>query len=195
MIRAGFAIENPLTQSRTVVLEGDLETNNTGWLLEVHAPAHAGPDIAEHYHLTWTEEFEILSGTAYYKLDGVQKTASAGEKFTVRPNQRHVHPWNAGPDELVFRQRDHFGQASPQALQEVLGTFATIAGLAKLGQVDANGRPKNPLQAAVTLKTLIKHGGYDAGIPVPAQKFLAATLAPLAQAFGYKAIYPQYVNE
>jgi hypothetical protein len=54
--------------------------------------------------------------------------------------------------------------------------------------VDGQGRPKNPFQLAVTLKTLGKHGGYDAALPIPVQKFLAATLGRLAEALGYRAV-------
>jgi mannose-6-phosphate isomerase-like protein (cupin superfamily) len=153
MIRAGFTIENPTTHSRTIVLESDLETQSMGWLLETHCVPKAPPDIAEHMHLTWTETFEIISGTAYYKLNGVQKTAQAGETIVMPPGQWQVHPWNADETELVYRQRDHFGQANPQAMQEVLGVFATLASLAREGKLDRQGRPKDPLQMAITLRT------------------------------------------
>jgi quercetin dioxygenase-like cupin family protein len=92
MIRAGFVIENPITRSRTTVVESDAETRGMGWLLAVTCVPKAGPDIAEHVHMTWTETFEILQGTAHYTIDGIQKTAAAGERFTVLPRQRHVHP-------------------------------------------------------------------------------------------------------
>lgn len=195
MIRAGFVIENPLTQSRTTVIESDAETKGMGWLLETRSAPNARADIVEHIHLTWTETFEVISGTAYYKLDGVQKTLQAGEKFVVLPGHTHVHPWNAGTTELVYRQRDEFGRATPDAVQDVLGVFATLAGLAREGKVNANGRPKSPLQLMATLRTLNKHGGYDTKLPPPVQDFLAATLGSLANALGYKGVYPQYVGE
>jgi hypothetical protein len=195
MIKAGFTIENPLTQGRTIVLKSDAETNGTGWLLETHSIPHAPPDIPEHMHLTWTETFEIIAGDAFYKLDGVQKTASAGETFIVHPRQYHVHPWNAGETELVYRQFDVFDQPNAQAVQDVLGVFATLAGLAREGKVNQHGEPKNPLQLAATLKTLNKYGGYDAKLPRRVQDVLSATLGSLAEALGYKAIYPQFVNE
>src|SRR5262245_14494833 len=131
MIRAGFTIENPTTNSRTIVVESDLETKGMGWLLEVHCPAGAGPDIAEHYHKDWIETFEIISGTAHYKLNGVQKIAQAGEKIVMPPGQLQVHPWNAGEGEMVYRQEDRFAKADPQAVQDVLGVFATLAGLTR----------------------------------------------------------------
>jgi hypothetical protein len=194
MIRAGFVIENPLTKSRTVVVESDAETKGMGWLLEIHCAPGAKFDVPEHLHLTWTETFEILSGSAYYKLNGIQKTAAAGEKFVVLPRQLHIHPWNAGDIELVYRQTNKFQQYSPDAVQEVLGVFATRVGLAREGKVDANGRPKNLLQLAVTIRTLNKHGGYDARVPISVQNFLGATLGRLAPMLGYKAVYSQYVN-
>jgi hypothetical protein len=195
MIRAGFTIENPITKSRTIVIESDVETKGMGWLLEIHTAPKAPPDIAEHLHLTWTETFEIISGSAHYKLNGVQKTAQAGERIVMPPGQLQIHPWNAGETEMVYRQRNQFEQPDPQAVQDVLGVFATVAGLARQGKVDNNGRPKNPLQLAVMLRTLGAYGGYDASLPVPVQNFLAATLGRLAEALGYKAIHPQYVNE
>ena len=192
MIRAGFTIDNPRTGSHTVLLEADAETNSQGWLLEQRCQPQALPDITEHLHLTWTETFEIVSGKAYYSLDGVKGTVVAGESFTVKPGQRHIHPWCAGDEEVVFRQRNDFGGRSPDAVQEVLGVFATIAQFAAKGQVDGLGRPKNPLQLAVTVKTLGKHEGYDTSLPIPAQKFLAATLGRLAEALGYRAVAPEF---
>jgi mannose-6-phosphate isomerase-like protein (cupin superfamily) len=194
MIRAGFTITNPITQSRTIVLQSDAETNDMGWLLEVHCVPQAVPDIAEHLHTDWTERFTIVSGTAYYSLDGVRHTAQAGDSFVVAPRQRHIHPWNAGDAPLVYRQQNDFGRPSPAAVQDVLGVFATTAGLARLGKVDPNGRPKHPLQLAATLKTLNKHGGYDASIPLPVQQFLSATLGRLAEALGYRGVDPRYVQ-
>lgn len=186
MIRAGFTINNPLTKSRTIVLESDAETQGTGWLLEVHGASGSGPDIVEHFHKDWVEQFDLISGTAYYSLAGVQHTLHAGESFVVQPGQRHIHPWSAGSEPIVYRQRNNFGRATPEAVQDVLGVFATTAALAGQGKVDAAGRPKNPLQLAAALKVLVRHGGYDASLPVGAQHVIAATLGNLAEALGYR---------
>ncbi len=195
MIRAGFTIENPMTKSRTIVVEGDAETKGMGWLLEVHCAPQMRSDVPEHLHLTWTETFEIISGSAHYKLNGIQKRAEAGEKFVVLPRELHIHPWNAGDTEMVYRQTNRFEQRSPQAVQDVLGVFATRAGLAREGKVDSNGRPKNPLQLGITIRTLNRYGGYDARTPMAVQNFLGATLGRLAEVLGYKAVYPQFVGE
>ncbi len=195
MIRKGFTIENPRTGSRTIVLKSDSETDGNGWELEIRCLPNVGPDIAEHLHLAWTETFEIVSGSAYYKLDGVRNIARAGESFLVHPRHLHVHPWNAGETEMVYRQINRFEHRSPQAVQDVLGTFATIAGLTREGKVGADGRPKNPFQLAATMKTLNKHGGYDAKLSIPAQNVVSATLGRLAEALGYRAVYPRFVGD
>ncbi len=195
MIRAGFTIDNPLTQSRTIVMESDVETKGMGWLLEVHCVPHAHSDVPEHVHVTWTETFEIVSGSAHYRLDGIQSTLAEGENFVVLPGHPHVHPWNAGETELIYRQRNRFEQPSPEAVQEVLGVFATRADLARAGQINSQGRPKNPLQLAVMIRTLNKYGGYDARVPIFMQNLIGGALGRLAGLFGYTAVDPKYVRQ
>jgi Cupin domain len=190
MIRAGFTFQNPITQSVIRVLETDLETNGMGWLLEIRCAAKMPPDIVEHLHLDWTETFEILSGTAHYKLNGEQKLARAGETIVMPAGQKQIHPWNAGEDEMIYRQRNQFAKSSPEAVQDVLGVFATTAYLASQGKIDKDGKAKNPLQLAATLRVLSKHGGYDASIPVAIQNVLSSTVGVLAEWLGYKAIIP-----
>jgi quercetin dioxygenase-like cupin family protein len=195
MIRAGFVIESPRTQSRTTIIQSDAETNGMGWVLEVVCAPNTPPDIEEHLHLTWTETFEIIAGTAYYKLDGEQKRLEAGGSFVVPPNSKHIHPWNAGDVPMVYRQTNQFPSPSPAAVQEVLGVFATVAELTRQGKVDLQtGRPKNVWQLMATLRTLAKHGGYDVQLPIPVQNVLAATLGRLAEAMGYRGVYPEYLQ-
>jgi len=192
MIRAGFTIDSPLTKSHLIVIESDLETKGMGWLLEIHCVPNAQSDVPEHLHLTWTETFEIISGSAYYSLDGVQKSIKAGENFIVLPGHRHIHPWNAGSTELVYRQRDNFEHPSSAAVQDVLGVFAKRADLAHEGKVDSQGRPTNPFQLAVTMRMLNKHGGYDARVPIFLQNIIGGTLGRCAELLGYKAVDPKY---
>lgn len=194
VIRKGFVIENPVSRSRVTVLESESETAGLGWLLEVRMPPHSGPDVPEHLHLTWTETFEIVSGAASYRLNHVTRKASAGDVIVMPPRQPHVHPWNVGDSELLYRQRDEFGGPDPDAVQDVLGVFATRAGLIREGKCDDRGRPKHPLQLGVTIKLLTKHGGYDASKSILAQDFLAGTLGTLGEVFGFRAVQQKYIE-
>lgn len=194
MIKAGFTFEHPLTKTRLTVLESDAETNGMGWLLEINRRAWAKPDIAEHLHTTWTETFEIVSGIAKYSLDGVEQTAQAGESFIVEPRHLHIHPWNETDEMLVYRQKNRFEKASPAAVQEVLGVFATGAGLARDRKIPRKGYQKL-LQQAVTVRTLTRHGGYAAKPSRFMQNLLGSTLGFWASVLGYKAVYPEYVGD
>jgi len=193
MIRAGFTFEHPATKTKTVVLESDAETNGMGWLLEVSRHSKLGSDLGEHLHQTWTENFEIIKGTAKYKLDGVEKIANAGESFVVEPGHFHVHPWNATDDELVYRQRDHFAHPSPAAVQDILGIFATRTGMAR-DHIRLKGFAKLLFQSA-TIRTAIKHGNYVARPSIGMQKVMASTLGLLGELLGYKAVQAKYVGE
>jgi hypothetical protein len=77
---------------------------------------------------------------------------------------------------------------------DVLGVFATINGLAREGRIGKKGLPKNPLQFAATLRTLTKHQGFDAAVPITVQRMVSATLGRFAEALGYRGAYSRYVG-
>jgi len=192
MIRAGFTFEHPKTKTRTVVLESDAETNGMGWLLEVTRYSKLGSDLGEHMHQTWTETFEIIKGTAKYSLDGIEKTAEAGESFVVEPGHFHIHPWNADKEELIYGQLDRFDKPNPAAVQDILGIFATRTGMARDG-IRLKGFAKLLFQSA-TIRTAIKHGNYVASPSMAMQKVLGATLGLLGELLGYKAVQAKYLE-
>ena len=126
--------------------------------------------------------------------DHLDDLTAAGDKFVVAPGELHIHPWSAG-QKLLYRQRSHFGAPDPTAVTDVIGVFATVAQLARAGKVDAAGMPKHPLQLAATMRTLTKHGGYDAKLPVAAQNVLSATLGRVAEAFGFRGVDPSVIGK
>lgn len=159
MIRAGFTFEHPAAKTRTVVLESDAETNGMGWLLEATRTSKLSSDLGEHLHLTWTETFEISKGAAKYKLDGIERIAEAGGVFVVERRHFHAHPWNAADEELAYRQRDRFARSSPDAVRDILGIFATRAGMARDRIRFKKGSAKLfPETAAI--RTAIQHENY-----------------------------------
>ena len=190
----GKTITNPMTGSQWTLVAGGRETGERGFRLDVRCKVRQKPDILEHFHLGWTETFEILDGTARYKLGGKEMTALAGETLTFAPGVAHIHPWAGGDTDMIYRQSSDFGAASPNAADDVLGSFYTLFGMAREGKLDARGLPRNPLQAAATLRTLVRHKGYDASAPIWAQNVLAATLGSLAVALGYRAVYARYLD-
>jgi len=194
MIGPGFETTDPITQTRLVVVKGAQETGGRGWVTEVHCPQGAAPWVLAHIHRTWTETFEILQGTASYRLGTAVHTLRKGETIVMPPGVPHEHPWNTGSGVMIYRHTNDFGASTPEAVHDVLGAFATINGLAGEGRIGKNGVPKNPLQAAATIRTLTKHGGFDAAVPIPFQLALSATFGRLAEALGYRAIYDRYLH-
>ena len=194
MISVGFETTDPITKTRFVVLKGAQETAGRGWVLEHHCPEGAAPLAIPHVHPTWTEIFEILEGTASYRLGTAVHALQTGETVTMPPGVPHVHPWNAGSGVLVYRQTTDFGGTTPEAVHGVLGAFATLNGLAREGRLGKKGIPKNPLQAAATIRTLTKHGAFDAAIPIPIQRAVGATFGRFAEALGYRAVYDRYLH-
>jgi mannose-6-phosphate isomerase-like protein (cupin superfamily) len=193
MITAGFETTEPRTGTRTRVVEAAAETDGMGWVIEVTCPEGAPASILEHVHLDWVETFDILEGSASYRLDGIEATAHKGDSILMPAGQPHVHPWNTGAGDMVYRQTNQFPRRSPEAVDEVLGVFATLNGLALEGKVGSRGLAKNPLQFAATLRTLVKHGGFDAAVPVFLQRVLNSTLGRLAEALGYQAVHARFV--
>ena len=194
MIRAGFETTDPRTQTRTVLVKGAEETGGRGWVLEVHCPEGAPAASPAHIHETWVETFEILEGTAAYRLGGEQRTLRKGENVLMPAIVPHVHPWNTGADEMVYRQTNDFGATTPDVVTEVLGVLSTLNGLAREGRLGKRGLPKNPLQFVATGRIYMKHGVYDAAVPIPIQRALAATFGRLAEALGYRGLYDRYLR-
>jgi quercetin dioxygenase-like cupin family protein len=194
MIKVGDSIENTVAGVKVTVLKTHLETAGMGFQVEYHFRPQSGQDLPSHYHLWWDEKFEVLSGTCSYSLDGVVKQAKAGDTFTLPAKKAHIHPWNSGSEELHVIQTDTFQFSSNDAVIDTLNTIASQHGLARDGKVGKNGQP-NPLQMAVMMEALQKHGGYFEGAPPAVQRFLVAILSTIGKAMGYKASYPEYTND
>lgn len=194
MIEAGYTTQEPRTQSHIEFISVGRNADGDDFVLECRCPAGSGPWVLNHIHLSWEERFEILSGTAQYEIDGEARTVQAGETVVVAAGQKHVHPYSAGDTELVYRQHARFDTPDPEAVDDVFGAFATLFGLAREGKVDRKGLPRNPLQFAATLRTLVKHDGFDAAVPIPVQRVVAATLGRAAEAMGYRSSYPRYLE-
>ena len=194
MIKVGAVFENPQAGIRAIILKTQVETNGSGFQAEYFMRPQSGQDLPAHYHLWWDEKFEILSGTCTYLLDNVQHTATAGDIITFPAKKSHIHPWNTGDTDLHMIQTDVFEHASADAVIDTLNTIATQYGLARDGKLGKDGKAK-PLQLAVMMQTLLKHGGYLAGTPPAAQRLMFSVLGGVGSAMGYKASYPQYTGD
>jgi uncharacterized cupin superfamily protein len=142
MTTAGQVFEFPLSGERIIVRTSCRETNGTLAVFEFVQPHRAKPTFA-HFHLTRDEEFEILAGSANYRLNGVAQIARAGDRFTVPLGATHVHPWNTTDEELRFLMTIRASQPDLQGMLAAEQGFATLARRARR-QVQARSHSQKP---------------------------------------------------
>jgi len=126
------------------------------------------------------ETTDPITRTRTVVVQGARKTSGRG--------------WNAGSGVMVYRQTNDFGASTPEAVDEMLGAFATINGLAREGRVGKIGLPSNFLQLVATGRGYMKLGTFDAAMPIPLQLGLSVTFGRLAEALGYRAVYDRYLR-
>lgn len=178
MAHTGQSLNNPCTGERIVFQQTEQDTGGALVEFDHYMPPSAAPTFPEHVQLNQEERFEIVSGTARYRLNGAEHQAHAGETVVVPPGTFHINCWNAGPDELHLRH----------SFRPALGAdlfFETLFTLAQAGKTNAKGEV-NLLQLAV-IGSEIESQTYGAGLPIPLQRLGLPLLATLGRWLGYRA--------
>ena len=178
MIRAGDAIENPVTGERIVFHKTSRETNGEAVVIEAFVKP-TGFVAAAHVHPHQDERFEVLRGTVGFRSGKQKLELGPGGRLTIAAGTPHAF-WNAGDDEA------HFVCEVRPALQfEQL--LETMFALANDGKTNKKGLP-NPLRLAVIAQAHFE----DVRLPFPPvwmQRVGLAMGAPVGRLFGYGAVY------
>jgi quercetin dioxygenase-like cupin family protein len=178
VIHAGDTIENPVTGERIVFHKTAADTNGEATVIECFVQPH-GFVAAAHVHPSQEEHFEVLRGTAGFRVGGEERIAGPGERVSVPAGTAHKF-WNAGDDEL------HFVCEVRPALQ-FESLVETMFALARDGKTNRKGMP-NPLRLAV-----IANAHFDTvRLPFPPawlQRVGLAMGAPLGRIMGYRPTY------
>ncbi len=135
----------------------------------------------EHMHPKQTETFEIINGTAGFKLNGKEQILLAGQNITVPMNAPHKFR-NAGDNELVM-----VVELKPALKTEFF--LETFYSLAKDGKSDKNSVPNNFLHFMTILNEYYGEQ-FIIGPPIPVQKLLAKVVGGLGKLLGYKGFVP-----
>lgn len=173
-------LNNPYTGERIIFEQTEQDTGGSVVAFEHFMLPRTMPTFPEHVQINQEERFEIISGTARYRLDGVEGQAHTGETVIVPPGVIHINCWNAGPEALKMRHSFH----------PALGTdifFETLFTLAMNGKTNARGEV-NLLQWAV-IGNEIESQTFKAGIPIPLQRLALPVLALIGRLLGYHARY------
>jgi mannose-6-phosphate isomerase-like protein (cupin superfamily) len=148
-------IYNPVQRDAATFLETSQETSGARTLAELEiAP---GGKVTPHYHLSYSERFNVLEGHLTVEIDSVRHELNPGEEAVAAA--RSVHAWsNPGEDRSVVRIELRPG--SPGFEKGLRVAY----GLAADGLVRKNGVPRNPLHASLVLEMgeVRLPGGYAA---------------------------------
>ncbi len=177
---ASQTLNNPYTGEQIIFEQTEQDTGGSVVAFEHFMLPRAMPTFPEHVQLNQEEHFEIISGTARYRLNGVEGQAQAGETVIVPPGVIHINCWNAGPEALKMRH----------SFRPALGTdifFETLFTLAMNGKTNARGEV-NLLQLAV-IGNEIESQTFNSGIPILLQRLALPVLALIGRLLGYRARY------
>ncbi len=178
MIRAGDAIENPVTGERIVFLKTSRETGGQAVVIETYVQPN-GFVAAAHVHPSQEERFEVLSGEVGFKIGREKTVAGPGQRLVVPAGTPHKF-WNAGDDVARF-----VCEVRPALQFEAL--LETMFPLAADGKTNRKGMP-NLLRLAV-----IANAHFDTvQLPFPPallQRMALALGAPAGRLFGYEPAY------
>ncbi|MBT8412875.1 MAG: cupin domain-containing protein [Boseongicola sp.] len=191
-----MALDNAkVTNSRTGTVFEILELGETRVMMRYTMQPHMKvPDIAEHFHTVWDEEFNILEGEGEYRLGGEKGTVKAGETLAMPRGVKHVHPWNTGAERMVMDQTAIVDPPHPRAIRDTLGVIFSLYKAEAEGRIalDKVGIPKNPVKFAATGRIFARNGSYDARFPKAMQDGGAATMGRLVEALGVDMIDPEF---
>ncbi len=193
MAAAGQIFENPLTGERMVFVKTARDSNGLLLEIEFFIQPNPGKGLPAHFHPSFDERFEILTGSAHYIVGNVEQPASADDVILLPKGIPHIHPWNVGNDVLHVRKITQLDRPDKDLLLKSEAFFETLYALAQEGKAGADGLPKNLLQKVVVGQAL-EPASYSATPPLWLQRPLFGMLAAIGRAFGYSGYYPaQYV--
>ena len=183
--------ENPRDGQKVRILSLPSPAVPGRFVLEYVYRAHSGERaVAPHLHPAATETFEILAGTARYRIGAESGEAGPGSRIVMPPGVPHVHPWSIGDAPLHVRQTGETVPPDPRGIRASIQAQLTIFGLAADGRVNAAGLP-GLLQLAVLVDEAMP-ATYLAGPPLLLQRALFGLLGGLGRAAGYRGGYPAY---
>ncbi len=133
-------IYNPIQKDYATFLETSDETGGEHTLIEIEVAPGGG--TTPHYHLTYAEHFEVISGALEVMVGGETRTLTAGEKSVAPKNTLHNFH-NATDRPTTFLSNSHPGHGGFEKALRV------AYGLASDGHSNSKGLPKNLYHTAL----------------------------------------------
>lgn len=161
-------IRNPQIGDAVTFLTTAQESGGAYEWVEVCLQPGGGTPL--HYHTTFEEEFEALTGTLHLDCDGSTIQLAPSRKAIAPVGSKHRF-YNPGNEEIVFRVKIVPARSFEKFLRMQYG-------LARDGRTGANGMPKSPLELAVVVRM---GESFLIGPPVWLQKAMFGLLYRIAR--------------
>jgi quercetin dioxygenase-like cupin family protein len=172
----GETLANPVTGEQFTFIETAATTK--GRLLAFELDLRPGGGVPlPHVHPLQTERFEMLEGTARFRIGRRSILASPGEAFEISPGVVHGFS-NPGPDRVRMRVDVTPALQMEEMLREVVA-------LARAGRLTKRGLPRSPFELA-RLARAYDHVAHAPFVTVSLQR---ALLAPLTLAANRKPAF------
>lgn len=142
-----------------------------------------GIRVATHLHPDQDETYEVISGNLTYFVDGTKHVAPAGSTVQLPRGVPHQH-FSEGPEETIVIQAMTPGGDFDYVLETLFG----------LGSEDRLRGLDYVVQGMVMLRRM-KSPVVVAALPEWLQRGLARIFTPLAELFGYRAVYRRFSGE
>lgn len=178
-------IVGPGRGERIVFLKTAEETG--GKFLEFEHYIQPGKGYSpDHIHVDQDERYEIVAGTATYVIEGVEKTAKAGETVIIPKNTNHVNPYNKTGKEVLQIHRVTTPEGGAQLF------FTTWYALDRAGakNLDKATLEMDPFQISVIAQYLPAKT-FISRFPLFLQRIGLPILALIGRLLGYKVRYPE----
>jgi mannose-6-phosphate isomerase-like protein (cupin superfamily) len=133
-------IYNPIQEDYATFLETSEESGGERTLIEIEVAPGGG--TTPHYHKTYAEHFEVISGALEVMVGGETRTLTAGEKSVAPKNTLHNFH-NATDEPTTFLIELRPGSSGFEKALRV------AYGLASDGLSNSNGLPKNLYHTAL----------------------------------------------
>ena len=178
-------VENPLSGERVTFLATAEETD--GEYMRIRNETSAGAQgVVMHYHLAYTEAFEVLEGALLDVCVGGKENhlvLAQGESVFVPPNTAHRFR-NSSTSPVVFEVEIRPARNFEKSIRAQLG-------LVEDGKTNDKAIPKNILELALLYEL---SESYVAGMPLSLQKGIFGALARVARWLGYDPEFSRYTK-
>lgn len=161
-------LKSSLDKYEVTILESSADTDGAYSLLEVNLFAGGGNEM--HYHTTFSEHFEVLSGVLSVQIGKKIHQLQPGERYTVAPHVHHRF-FNEFEQSTVFR-------CTISPARDFEKVLKIGYGLANDGLVTKKGMPKNFWHAVILFQLA---ESYLCGLPHWFQVFVFGALAKVAR--------------